>query len=113
VAIRVTRKTRRLLHVLLTLDEERKLGETAGLNFHMPSSKVMQAARLSPASYYPLIARLEREGWVEGEWEQTPADKVGPRRLFYHLTAQGVVWTKRALEKDSKSLWRRLTRRIR
>ncbi len=41
--------------------------------------------RFHVASLYPLLYRLERRGWVKGEWE--PAG--GRRRRFYRLTAVG------------------------
>ncbi len=41
--------------------------------------------RFHVASLYPLLYRLERRGWVRGEWE--PAG--GRRRRFYRLTPAG------------------------
>lgn len=37
-------------------------------------------------STYPLLARLERNGWVSGE---TRASDVGPARKYYSLTEAG------------------------
>ncbi|MFK4731578.1 helix-turn-helix transcriptional regulator [Agromyces mediolanus] len=37
---------------------------------------------------YPLLERLERAGWLESEWE-LDADRPGPRRRLYTLTAAG------------------------
>src|SRR5258708_35652976 len=41
--------------------------------------------RFHVASLYPLLYRLERRGWIKGEWEPTG----GRRRRFYRLTATG------------------------
>ena len=38
------------------------------------------------ASLYPLLYRLERRGWIEGQW----VEKAGQRRRrHYRLTASG------------------------
>jgi transcriptional regulator len=38
------------------------------------------------ASLYPLLYRLERRGWITGQW----VEKAGQRRRrYYRLTAQG------------------------
>ena len=42
--------------------------------------------RVSLASLYPLLYRLERRGWIEGRW----LEKAGQRRRrYYRLTAAG------------------------
>jgi transcriptional regulator len=42
--------------------------------------------RFSVASLYPLLYRLERRGWIEGQW----VEKAGQRRRrYYRLTPQG------------------------
>ena len=38
---------------------------------------------------YPILARLESLGWVQGEWEEAP-ERSGPRRRLYRL-ADGAV----------------------
>jgi PadR family transcriptional regulator, regulatory protein PadR len=39
---------------------------------------------------YPLLARLERNRWVESGWELIDPKQVGrPRRRYYKLTALG------------------------
>jgi PadR family transcriptional regulator PadR len=48
---------------------------------------IKQSAR--PAgTVYPILERLERSGWVESEWDDA-ADRPGPRRRMYRLTADG------------------------
>jgi len=53
--------------------------------------------RFHVASLYPLLYRLERRGWVKGEWE--PAG--GRRRRFYRLTHTG-----RKTLVEQRSRWR-------
>ncbi len=38
-------------------------------------------------SLYPALHRLEKAGWVRGEF--APSDRGGPRRRYYSLTAAG------------------------
>jgi transcriptional regulator len=38
------------------------------------------------ASLYPLLYRLERKGWITGQWQQKPGQR---RRRFYRLTSAG------------------------
>lgn len=53
---------------------------------------------------YPLLYRLEREGWIRGKWETPP---TGKKRKVYSLTAEGrKAETKRAEE------WTRFTRAV-
>ena len=39
---------------------------------------------------YPLLERLERNGWILGSWEDD-SDRSGPRRRLYEFTAEGRV----------------------
>jgi DNA-binding PadR family transcriptional regulator len=39
---------------------------------------------------YPVLDRLERLGWVTSEWDDA-ADRSGPRRRLYRLTAEGAT----------------------
>ena len=41
--------------------------------------------RFHVASLYPTLYRLERRGWIRGEWEPSG----GRRRRFYRLTPSG------------------------
>jgi PadR family transcriptional regulator, regulatory protein PadR len=56
------------------------------------------ALRFHAASLYPLLYRLEKQGWIHGKW----VEKAGQRRRrYYRLTAQG-----RKMLKEQRSLWR-------
>jgi len=42
--------------------------------------------RWTDGMLYPVLHRLERQGWVEAKWEHS---ETGRRRRYYHLTGQG------------------------
>ena len=42
--------------------------------------------RFTLASLYPLLYRMEKRGWVRGEWQ---VGETGRRRRCYRLTAKG------------------------
>ncbi|WIE62614.1 PadR family transcriptional regulator [Curtobacterium sp. MCLR17_032] len=37
---------------------------------------------------YPILERLERQGWITSDWDDD-ADRPGPRRRLYEFTADG------------------------
>jgi hypothetical protein len=112
VTFRVTRKTARLLRVLLNVHADRKYAAKAGATFHMSSRSMMEEARISVSSFYVLMDRLEQNGWVEGEWGVVPAGVTRPRPRYYHLTEQGVTWARAALQhRERPTIWNRLMRR--
>ena len=42
--------------------------------------------RVHAASLYPLLYRLEADGWIEGRWVEKPGQR---RRRYYQITADG------------------------
>jgi len=70
------------LLILALLEEKARHGYEIGKLIDDRSEGVV---RFHVASLYPLLYRLERRGWVKGEWE--PAG--GRRRRFYRLTGSG------------------------
>ena len=44
------------------------------------------AVRFNVASLYPLLYRLERQGWIQGRWVEKSGQR---RRRYYRLTRQG------------------------
>ncbi len=53
--------------------------------------------KFNVASFYPLLYRLEKRGFVSGRW----VEKAGQRRRrYYHLTAQG-----KTVLKEQRSSW--------
>jgi PadR family transcriptional regulator len=49
-----------------------------------------EEAEVAKGTIYPMLARLERSGWLESRWEeQGPEDEARPRRRLYKLTGYG------------------------
>jgi len=56
---------------------------------------------LPSGTIYPIVARLERLGWVESSWED-PVRHVAegrPRRRYYRITGEGAVHAPEALSR--------------
>ena len=75
---RIPRSHRRVMLVLLT-----GAGRLSGY-------PICRAAMTGPGTVYLVLERMEKRGWVAGEWE-TPDPLPGdrPRRRFYRLTPEG------------------------
>lgn len=73
---------------ILKLMEERSGGV---LKFHI-------------GSVYPILVRMEKRGWIRGEWGQEPGAR---RRRTYRITSSG-----RAVLKEQRGLWRELVHAI-
>jgi PadR family transcriptional regulator, regulatory protein PadR len=61
--------------------------------------QMIEATGLPAGTIYPIIARLERYGWLESRWED-PAEHVAegrPRRRYYQFTADGAERARLAL----------------
>lgn len=77
--LRMTLQTQRLLFEML----KEPRGQHYGL-------EIARAARLSTGSIYPILARLEKAGWVVSAWEDIDEREEGRRRRrYYRLTALG------------------------
>lgn len=49
-------------------------------------------AELASGTIHPILARLERCGWLTSRWEELGQEAIGrPRRRFYKITPNGVV----------------------
>ncbi|HEX5929424.1 MAG TPA: helix-turn-helix transcriptional regulator [Solirubrobacterales bacterium] len=49
-------------------------------------------AKIASGTIYPMLARLEKAGWLESKWEeqgQGQSDVPRPRRRLYRLTGHG------------------------
>lgn len=47
-------------------------------------------AKIASGTIYPMLARLERAGWLESRWEEeSSGDVPRPRRRLYRLTGHG------------------------
>jgi len=85
--LRMTLATQLVLRAMLA--EPTK--ETYGL-------QVCQDAGLPSGTIHPILARLERLGWVESRWEDVnPQEEGRPRRRYYKLTEDGAERARIAL----------------
>ena len=81
------------------------LGPMHGLGVSERLKQVTQGTfQVNPGSFFPVLHRLEEEGWIRGEWGQSENNR---RAKFYRLTAAG----KRKLQREEKD-WRRMVSTI-
>lgn len=84
---RMTLQTEAVLRVLLDEPERMRYG-----------LEISKAADLPSGSLYPILARLERAGWVTSTWEEISQSEAGrPRRRYYSLTPNGAIWAENAI----------------
>jgi PadR family transcriptional regulator len=77
---RMTLPTQLVLRALLEDPGEERYGLEIG-----------DAAGLPSGTIHPILARLERLGWLESRWEDVEPREVGrPARRYYRLTTNGV-----------------------
>jgi PadR family transcriptional regulator len=55
-----------------------------------------QYTGLASGTLYPILMRLEKSGWLETRWEETPVPGRPPRH-FYRLTSDGREWAREEL----------------
>lgn len=73
--VRLTRRVRRVISALHTLDEPWGLA-------------ICRTTQLGPGTVYPILERLAWAGWIGSRVEANPA-AGRPPRTFYHLTLRG------------------------
>ena len=77
--LRLTSQTKSVLAALVDRHGSRVSGVEIG-----------RETKLASGSLYPILARLEKAGWLHSEWETEEPSALGrPRRRMYKLTAQG------------------------
>jgi DNA-binding PadR family transcriptional regulator len=81
MAVRMTVQVLLILHALLK-DPTREL---YGL-------ELVKETGLLPGTAYPILLRLQNEGWVTSRWEEIdPAAEGRPARRYHRLTATGAA----------------------
>jgi DNA-binding PadR family transcriptional regulator len=85
--------TSRQTQILLTA-----LSEGSGVWRH--GYDLSRETGLKSGTLYPILIRLEQQGWLEARWEDEPAPGK-PRRHLYRLTALGVEEGQRIREPES------------
>jgi PadR family transcriptional regulator PadR len=84
---RMTLATQLVLDVLLS-----------DLSAERYGSQIGQAAGLPSGTVHPILARLERVGWLDSRWEDIDPRREGrPARRYYQLTDSGAAQARRAL----------------
>jgi PadR family transcriptional regulator PadR len=60
--------------------------------------ELSEETELLPGTAYPILLRLENEGWVTSRWENIdPAAEKRPARRYYQLTASGAAQASAAI----------------
>ena len=81
------------------------LGPMHGLGVSERLKQVTQGTfQVNPGSFFPVLHRLEEDGWILGEWGQSENNR---RAKYYRLTGAG----KRKLQREEKD-WRRMVSTI-
>jgi PadR family transcriptional regulator PadR len=83
------------LMVLSTLSSGRKYGYLIQATLAESSR---QAVDMKAGTLYPILHKLEKEGWVKCHWE----NETGRKRKWYELTAAG----KKQLKNQAEEWWR-------
>ena len=103
MAVRVSNQMLRLASAMLETPEE----ATYGL-------ELSKSAGLKTGTIYPALARMERAGWIESEWETERAEDLGrPRRRLYRLTGVGEAVLREAIDDQLRAIQRSSTRGVR
>ena len=104
--VRLSHQGLRVLRVFLDAMAEDVRAELAGTD-------LMQAARLSSGTLYPLLLRFEKAGLLESRWERERPETLGrPRRRFYRMTPAGAKVAHEALDDlSSASMFTRAFKR--
>jgi PadR family transcriptional regulator PadR len=62
--------------------------------------EICKAADLPSGTIHPILARLERCGWLESRWEDIePTEEGRPRRRYYRLSSSGAERARAVLKK--------------
>lgn len=61
---------------------------------------ICQKTGMKSGTVYPLLIKMEENGWLESEWEDIdPRQEGRPKRHFYKITRRGVIHGTKLLEK--------------
>ena len=66
--------------------------------------ELCRATGLPSGTLYPIIARLEQEGWLASEWENPHLHEGQgrPRRRYYWMTGAGAAEAPTLLERQTR-----------
>lgn len=75
--------------------------------------EICAAAELPSGTIHPILARLERAGWLDSRWEAVdPKEQGRPRRRYYRLSPDGIVLARHALAKAHAAATKLASRRL-
>jgi PadR family transcriptional regulator, regulatory protein PadR len=67
--------------------------------------ELIKLVGLPSGTVYPILARLERSGWIAGAWEEiTASEAQRPRRRLYVLTGTGESLARQELDAQLRTL---------
>ena len=67
--------------------------------------QICEAAGLPSGTIHPILARLERLGWLESRWEDvSPREEGRPRRRYYYWSKDGAEQAHIALAQAATSV---------
>jgi PadR family transcriptional regulator, regulatory protein PadR len=92
--MRISHQTKLVLQVFLDAPSD----ETYGF-------EIARAAGLASGTIYPILRRLEDEGWITSRWEEIDQSEEGRRRRrYYSLTGEGRREARAAVAEQSAAL---------
>jgi PadR family transcriptional regulator, regulatory protein PadR len=67
--------------------------------------ELSELAGLATGTIHPILARLERAGWVRSRWEGVdPKEEGRPRRRYYRLDPNSIAVVRAALARSKASV---------
>ena len=67
--------------------------------------EICEAAGLPSGTIHPILARLERLGWLKSRWEDaSPQEEGRPRRRYYYWSRDGAERARIALAQAATSV---------
>jgi len=98
IRLRVSPQTLRILESLLVRPADWRHGYA-----------ISQATDIASGTLYPVLMRLEKQGWLETRWEELGKEShVGrPPRHLYRLTSEARSWAREELEDArARKIWK-------
>ena len=66
--------------------------------------EICARAGLQSGTIHPILARLEKAGWLESRWEDAdPREQGRPRRRYYRLSPDGAELARDALARAAET----------
>ncbi|MBV9829365.1 MAG: PadR family transcriptional regulator [Alphaproteobacteria bacterium] len=73
----------------------------------LSGAEIGKEANIGAGTLYPVLARLEKAGWLTSRWETEDPHALGrPRRRYYRVTPLGATKAKAALRQFEPAIRR-------